>query len=329
MIKPPKYWYNKDIKLPIYIYLLYPLKILLDLIGIIRNKFIKGKSVSVPVICVGNISVGGTGKTPAVITLAKKLSAKGYNVSFISRGYPKKIVIPINVDLQKHTSNDVGDEGMLLAKIASTWVSSNRFRAAQQAKEHGANIIIMDDGFQNPTIHKDFSIITIDSKTSFGNGYTIPLGPLREMPNRALSRAQAVIIIGDQNNELIQNIKSINNRIPVFSASIKLKKDITKDYKRVIAFTGIGLPQKFFLMLEKNKLNIIEKHEFPDHHFYTEKEIQQLIARGKEINAKLVTTEKDFIKIPKKFHDNIHEICIELQFNQEEQLFDIINHCLN
>ena len=95
MIKPPKYWYNKDIKLPIYIYLLYPLKILLDLIGIIRNKFIKGKSVSVPVICVGNISVGGTGKTPAVITLAKKLSAKGYNVSFISRGYPKKIVIPI------------------------------------------------------------------------------------------------------------------------------------------------------------------------------------------------------------------------------------------
>ena len=217
LMQAPDFWYNQQITLPSVF--LRPFSWIYGLVGGIRQDSTKPWRAPIPIICVGNLVAGGQGKTPTAISIGKILNAKKKSIHFLSRGYGGSHRGPLLVDLKTHTANDVGDEPLLLSKISPTWICADRKAGIKSAYEMGAEIIVMDDGFQNPSIMKDLSVITIDGETGFGNGHLIPAGPLREGITAGLSRADATVIIGDDKLDLKELI---------LEKSLKLKKGSIK-----------------------------------------------------------------------------------------------------
>ncbi|MBR5598864.1 MAG: tetraacyldisaccharide 4'-kinase [Alphaproteobacteria bacterium] len=256
------------------------------------------------VICVGNITAGGVGKTPISIALAKKYKQEGKKVFFLTRGYKGKLK-NILVDLNKHTPAQTGDEARLLAQTAPTIISPNRKDGAKLAEKLGAEIIIMDDGFQNPSLKKDESILVFDGSYGIGNGKIIPSGPLRETLETGLKRATSVIIMGEDKTNLKSQIT-----IPCYQGTI-IPDVLELDNKNVLAFAGIGHPQKFYETLQKLGYNLIKTKDFEDHHTYTTDELNDLKKYAEENNAYLITTEKDYVKIPKEYHKDIY--CLKIK----------------
>jgi len=284
-----------------------PISWLYSAISKLRKSITKPIKVSVPVICIGNITVGGSGKTPVAIEIAKNIDdwipafagmTKG-KVHFLTRGYGGSIKTPTLVDIDKHTASEVGDEPLLLAKIAPTWVSKDRIAGALEAIKNGAEIIIMDDGLQNPTIHKDFKILVIDGEYGLGNERIFPAGPLREKK----CDVDIVIQIGNLSKKpFFPNISTVNAKI------IPEKIDV----KKVVAFAGIGRPEKFFKTLESLGVKIMKKIEFPDHYPYTKQDIEKLQQTAKSLDAELITTEKDFVRLSVK--EGIKTLPITVEF---------------
>ncbi len=290
---------------------LFPLGIVYGLVTALRLKLKTTHKVNAKIICVGNLTAGGTGKTPVCLSLAKMLQQNDKNPFFITRGYGGKdkntLVTP------SHKAMEVGDEPLLLSQQAPTVVNPNRYQAALKAINHGADIIIMDDGFQNPSLYKDISLLVIDGNYGFGNGFCIPAGPLREFISSGLKRADAAIILGEDKH----NLASILKPLPVFKG--KVVADCNKITNRnIIAFAGIGHPSKFYQSLEECGFNILQNFDFPDHHFYNEKELLQIIEIAKNKNADIYTTSKDFVKIPIKLrpHFKVLEITVEWENSQ-------------
>ena len=253
MLKAPKFWYKKNDT-----YLsnsLYPLSLLFRFGTKIRNFVSRKTSSGIPVICIGNIVVGGAGKTPVALKIGNLLKLNGYNPHFVSRGYGG--VETSNVLVKEwHSAKSVGDESLLLAEVAPTWIGQDRNKSFILAKEKGADCIIMDDGFQNPTLQKDFSIIVINGEQGFGNKRVIPSGPLRESISRGISRANLVIVIG----EIAQDVKDkIPSTVPIIHAKFQISTD-NKIYKnqKVTAFAGIAYPEKFYNSLSEQGA-ILEK----------------------------------------------------------------------
>ena len=303
--------------------LLAPLGFAYDLAGKIRFKLAKPYKASIPVICVGNLTVGGTGKTPVCIALSELLSQGIDNIFFLTRGYKGKLK-NIKSSTTFHDAKEIGDEAVLLSRFAPTIVNPNRVKGAEFAIKSGAKLIIMDDGFQNPYLDKDFSFVVIDGEQGFGNHKVLPAGMLRESVERGLKRANAVILIGEDKQNLTTIIKHYN--LPIIKAKMVLNQRATNTLiaSKLIAFAGIGRPSKFFESLKDAKLNLVETISFPDHYQYSETELEALIQKAKNIGGALITTEKDYVKIPDSLKTNIIPMPVQIVWEDKPQIVNIL-----
>ncbi|NOR61308.1 MAG: tetraacyldisaccharide 4'-kinase [Rhodobacteraceae bacterium] len=280
------------------------------------------KKLSVPVICVGNINAGGTGKTPTVIALASFLAARGVVAHVVSRGYGGTEEGPLRVDEMAHNAGEVGDEPLLMAAFAPTWVAKDRAMGAKAAIAAGAEVILLDDGFQNPALHKDLSIIVVDATVGFGNGRVLPAGPLREPVAAGLERGDAIVSIGSDKAQaaLGENWPEIS-ALPRLQAALKpLKMGMDWQGARVLAFAGIGRPEKFFRSLAHEGAEIVASHSFADHAPYSTAVLQRLLKEATQKGAQLVTTEKDAARLPASFRPQVLAFPVRLNFEDEASL---------
>ncbi len=275
------------------------------------------EQMPVPVICVGNITLGGTGKTPLAIAIARYLQANGKSPAFVSRGHGGKRRGPLQVDPQTHSFEDVGDEPLLLAKTTATFIGRDRVAAAHLAVQSGAGCLIMDDGFQNPSLKKDLSILTIDAAIGHGNGRVFPAGPLRETVAGALKRADAVVLIGDGDTPDLAGFTGL-----IFRAGLQAKNSAPAG--KLVAFAGIGRPEKFFDSLRDAGADIAQEIAFADHHPYQNKDVQNLLQWAKHNQAKLITTEKDMMRWPQKWRKELLIWPVELKFANARSLPDLL-----
>jgi tetraacyldisaccharide 4'-kinase len=239
----------------------------------------------VPVICVGNLTAGGAGKTPIVRDLARRLKRLGRNVGILSRGYGGTEQGPLKVDPARHSADLVGDEPLLLAREAPCWIARDRAAGARAMAADGLDIIVMDDGLQNPGLIKDLSIIVGDGAVGFGNGRAIPAGPLRETVRAGIRRADALIVTGDDRHGLIEEFST---EIKTLQTTVSISEGTPAG--PLLAFAGIGRPEKFRATLIEAGANIAAFQAFADHHPYSTGELTALAARARELGAELVTT---------------------------------------
>ena len=317
-MRAPRFWDGKSAGAKVLAPLLSPLAALYGIGANLSRKRQKTFRPHAKVVCVGNLTLGGTGKTPIAIALAEALLRRGAKAVFLSRGYRGRLAGPVVVDLTQHCADDVGDEPLLLARAATTIISRDRAAGAALADKLGAEIIIMDDGHQNFSLRKDFSIVVIDAKTGFGNGRLFPAGPLREPIGAGLDRANAVILVGKGNLQLAKF------EGPILAARLAPTKEGAIEGERLIAFAGIGRPEKFFDTLSEMGGLICGARSFPDHHAYSENDIRQLRASAADLNARLVTTEKDFVRIAPHQRENIQAVPIRAQFEDAKALEQLL-----
>lgn len=258
-----------------------------------------GQRAPVPVICVGNFGLGGSGKTPLALTLATMLIAHGEKPFFVSRGYGGRAHGPLRVDPAIHNAKDVGDEPLLLARIAPVIVSRDKVAGAMAAVSAGASVIVMDDGFQNPSLVKDLSIIAVDAGRGLGNGFVFPAGPLRAPLSTQLEFADAMIVIGEGAGAQAVSTSGRNRGIPVLDASLIPSPEALARLagRDVLAFAGIGDPEKFFVTLRHHGIAVSETAVFPDHHPFTAHDLLELALRALEGHLTLVTTAKDYARL--------------------------------
>jgi len=276
----------------------------------------KGYKAKIPVICVGNLVAGGAGKTPVCIWLAKHFIAKGKKVHFLCSGYGGEFTQAGKVD--SGDCKKFGDEAVLLAQTVPTWVGKDRAEIAKLAEKDGAEILIMDDGFQNPTLQKNFSIIVVDGTYGFGNGRVMPAGPLREPIDIGLKRADAIIIMGTEKAKLPKL------ELAKFSGKLNIYYDPFLQNEDVVAFCGIARPQKFYDSLAAKGLKLVDKMSFDDHHFYTEQDLKNILQRATDLQAVAVTTEKDYVKIPKQLRLMLHLVKAEAEIEEGDKLLGLI-----
>ena len=272
-----------------------------------------------PVICIGNFTAGGGGKTPTAIAVAKVLKEAGERPSFLTRGYGGKTQGPV-LAAKGQSAAEVGDETLLLAAHAPTVVSADRAAGAKLIEGTNATVIVMDDGFQNPQLAKDFSLIVVDAATGLGNGLVMPAGPLRAPLDTQMPRADALLLIGDggKTAPLAKSFEAANK--PVLKARMAPRGDARwLGILPVIGFAGIANPKKFYATLSQNGARLTGTRSFPDHHPYTERQAERLLRWAREWNAMLVTTEKDWVRLP---DDDGTELS-ELKFRSRPLLIDI------
>jgi tetraacyldisaccharide 4'-kinase len=284
----------------------------------------KGHRAAVPVVCVGNYSMGGTGKTPTVIALVKLLRAAGETPVVLSRGYGGRLAGPVRVDGETHTAADVGDEPLLLARSVPVIVSRDRVAGAGAAGKAGASVIVMDDGFQNPALRKDVSLIVIDGRRGIGNARVFPSGPLRAPLAAQLDRTDVLIVSGDGSatTDVANQVERRGGLI--LKARIVPDGDVVASLrgKRVLAFAGIGDPRRFFATLTACGIDVAVRRAFADHHPFAAAEIDQLIEEARRGSLVLVTTEKDFVRLRGIAPDtaSIRPFPVTLAFDDEAAL---------
>ena len=306
--------------------LLSPLSRLWQMGGAIKRRRTVTRQMNVPVICVGNLTVGGTGKTPVVIALAQYFRQAGLAPHIITRGFGGKLDGPVRVDPAVHSALDVGGEALLLTRAAPTWMAKDRAAAAESAEKAGADLILMDDGHQNFSLAKDYALVVIDGAWGFGSGRIMPAGPLREPIAEGLARANAVILLaGGGHLETTNWRKPVKQSgLPVIRASLETGIDAEQFAgQKVVAFAGIGRPEKFFATLENMKCNIVERRAFADHHTYTPDEIMKLVELAAINEARPVTTSKDFARLPAEARAMVSEIPVGLIFENSRTLNDV------
>ncbi len=274
---------------------------------------------SIPVICVGNIVAGGAGKTPVVLALVRYFRAQGRQVHVLTRGYGGTEVGPRAVDLARHDAARVGDEPLLLAAAAPTWVARWRPDGAVAAADMGAEILVMDDGFQNPTLAKDLSLVVVDGGYGFGNNRVMPAGPCREPPARGLARADAVVLMGEDQVGVTPQIAAAG--VPILHAHLVPGPEAALlAGKKVVGFAGIGRPAKFFATLAATGADVIETVAFPDHHPYGATEIAEMAALAASSGALLVTTAKDAVRVPAAARDCLIVLTVTLAWDEPAAL---------
>lgn len=283
--------------------LLQPIAYLIYGLRVWRQMGSRPYRAKVPVICVGNVTMGGAGKTPICMKLALLAQASGLKPFFVSRGYGGSYEGIIQVDKQKHAAALVGDEPLLLSEYAEVIIGKNKKQAIRKAVSLGAELIILDDGLQNTTIHKDISLLVIDGMQGIGNGWLFPAGPLREPLKIAEKKCDLVVIMGSD----IHNVRyELHQKFIQTSIQNKLPHGLKN--KSVIAFAGLGFPEKFFISLRALPLEIIETISYPDHYPYTVKDIEQMQKQAIKHQATLVTTAKDWVRIPEELRSDIRVI---------------------
>ena len=300
----PKFWDKNRISL--FSILLFPITLLVILTNFFRNLLIKTHKCSIPIICVGNIYLGGTGKTPLCIEIFSILKKLNKNPVFIRKKY-----------------DSFQDEAILQKKVGPIYQDKKRLNAINNAIKNKADVAILDDGFQDFSVNKNMSIICFNEKQWIGNGLVIPSGPLRESL-AALHRANCVLINGNKNTDIEKKILKNNLEIKIFYFKYKIQ-DINKlKNEKIICFAGIGNPINFFNLLENNNINILEKKSFPDHYNFSDEVLQNMINRAKEKNAILLTTEKDYYRINESYRKDIKYLKIQVEIENQKQLVEEI-----
>ena len=276
---------------------LTPFSWLYDLGAQARAVTVRPVQAELPVICVGNFTAGGAGKTPTVLALAALLEEEGISPHILTRGYGGSERGPLRVDPARHDAGTVGDEALLLARGAPTWLSRDRPAGAAAAAAAGAPLLLMDDGMQTPGLVKDICLAVVDGGAGFGNGRVLPAGPLREPLARGLSRAHALVLVGDDRRRALAALGPLD--LPVIEAALVPGEEAgTLRERPVVAFAGIGRPDKFFETLADSGCRVIARYAFADHHRYKPAEIAAIIEHAKERDAVPVTTEKDHVRLP-------------------------------
>ena len=300
----PRFWDNDQISL--YSIFLLPVSLLMQIINFVRRLMVKSHKFSIPIICVGNIYLGGTGKTPLCSELFSILKNLNKNAVFIRKKY-----------------DSFQDEINLLKQIGPVYEKSKRINALDEAIQNKFEVAVLDDGFQDFSVEKDLSIVCFNEKQWIGNGFIIPSGPLREGLS-ALTRANCVIINGKKNINIENKILKNNKLIKIFYS--KYKPQNISDFKnrKIICFAGIGNPINFFDLLKKNEINVLEQISFPDHHNYSNAELDILIKKAKENNATLLTTEKDYLRIEEKYRGNINCLKIKIEIENKNEFIEEI-----
>ncbi len=281
-----------------------------------------GVAASAPVICVGNFVVGGAGKTPTAIAVARMLQTAGERVAFLSRGYGGvRRVAPLRVDPALHGAHDVGDEPLLLARIAPCYVGADRVASAAAAIEAGANVLLMDDGLQNPALAKDLSFAVVDGDTRFGNGLCLPAGPLRAPLEAQIGFVDAIVLIGGDIDALGAVYDAAPGK-PVFRARLQPDAVVSAGLigRRVLAFAGIARPEKFFASLASIGASVVEARVFADHHAFSQLEIEALLSEASARDLIAVTTEKDHVRIARAYAREILALPVTLNFEDPRGL---------
>lgn len=326
-LTPPSFWYPPFTRQErIQSTLLLPLSWIYYGAHYLHQALGKGWKAPVPVICVGNLTVGGTGKTPTALALCALLKENGLaaNPYFISRGYGGRLNGPVRVRPARHNAADVGDEPLLLAEAAPTVVARDRKNGIAFAAAEGADLIIMDDGLQNPAVEKTLRLVVIDATCGFGNGRMLPAGPMRTRLRDGLQMADAFILIGDDTADIA---KSLPADKPLIKARFAIPKDWKPaDDKRYVGFCGIGRPDKMRESAESYGLELVGWHAFPDHHPYGEEELATLAKDAADKNARLLTTAKDAVRLPASFtrHNPVDILPVRLAWENESDLADLL-----
>ena len=303
-LKKPKFWDLKQISL--WALLLIPFAFLFQLVLLLEKFFKKPKNFSVPVICVGNIYLGGTGKTPLTLELFKIIKSIGKNPGFIKKGY-----------------DYLDDEIKMLEKIGKVYTDKSREKAINSLISSNYNVAILDDGFQDYSIKKNFSILCFNSRQLIGNGFTIPSGPLRENI-KSLKRADCVLINGEKNIKFENKINKFNKNIKIFYSKYKLLDTDGIQNKKVIALAGIGNPENFFDQLKEKNIDLIKTYSYPDHHNYSKKELKNIIDESEKNNAVIVTTEKDHSRMNEEIKLIIKCIKVDLEIENKNDFINLI-----
>lgn len=294
-MREPAFWYRPRSTKS---HLLRPLAALYGAIAA-RRMSRDGFDAGIPVLCVGNYHVGGAGKTPTVLALTRLLRALGETPVVLSRGYGGRLKGPVMVDPGRHGAAEIGDEPLMMAREVAVAVARDRVDGVALARSQGATAIVMDDGFQNPRIAKDVSLVVIDSERGLGNGRVFPAGPLRAPLQPQLARTDALVVIGDGHaaDGIAAEIAARDR--PVFRARLKPDAAAVAQLsgRRVLAFAGIGDPERFFRTLRGSQIDVVRSRPFPDHHVFSRGEIEELTAEAQRDALTLVTTEKDLARL--------------------------------
>lgn len=290
---PPFWWKRPDWR----VWLLYPAEAVYGAVARRRLAHARRERIDVPVLCVGNLTVGGAGKTPAAIALAEEAKRMRLSPGFLSRGFGGNSARPHSVDLERDSPRHVGDEPLLLAEHAPVVVTPDRAAGARLLASRGCDLVIMDDGFQSARIHMDYALLVVDGRRGVGNGHIIPAGPVRAPIVQQLSLAQAVLKIGDGDaaNRIVRMASRAGR--PVYEAHARIKDPGQFAGRRFLAFAGIGDPQKFFRTVAATGASVELVRGFPDHHFFTKEDLQQLSAAAESRGLELITTTKDAVRL--------------------------------
>lgn len=317
--KAPAFWWKPDASLAARA--LRPAAAIYRAVAHARHQSADAYVPQIPVICVGNVVAGGAGKTPAVQALTALLFDAGITQypTILLRGYGGKLSGPTTVDAHFHSYKDVGDEALLHTAAAPTIIARDRAAGVQLAQLSGADCVLMDDGLQNPSVQKSLSFLVFDAAQGIGNGLTLPAGPLRENLADALAKTDAIILLGDD--------VPFETDKPVFRARILPRAIVSLD-KPFIAFAGLGRPEKFRKTLEQVGANLIAFHAFGDHHAYKSSDIEPLIRAADEKGADLITTEKDWVRIPAALQERVQSFPVSLHFDDAPSVVHFVRERL-
>lgn len=279
------------------------------------------RRMGVPVVGVGNLTAGGAGKTPVAVAIAERLRAAGREAHLLTRGYGGAETGPLRVDPARHDAAAVGDEALLLARAAPTWLARDRGAGARAAVAGGARALVLDDGHQNPALHKDVALVVVDGGYGFGNGRCIPAGPLREPIDKGLARASALVMVGPDRTGALRHAQGL----PVLRARLAPAAGLEALAGRpVLAFAGIGRPAKFFGALEDWGLEVVARVPFPDHHAYRHAELARLLERAKRLGATPVTTAKDAVRLPAELREAVAVVETRLIWDDPARLDHVL-----
>ncbi|MBO3759045.1 tetraacyldisaccharide 4'-kinase [Ciceribacter sp. L1K22] len=314
---PPFWWTEADWRAR----LLYPISLLYGAVAGWRMRNASRNAVSVPVICVGNFTVGGAGKTPTALAIGRAASARGLKPGFLSRGYGGTLDVTTIVDPEHHRAVDTGDEPLLLAREGVTVITRRRIAGARLLVEQGVDLIIMDDGFQSNTLLADVSLVVVDSYRGIGNGHVMPGGPVRAPISTQMNRLSAILKVGDgpAADALVRRASRAGRAVHI--ASVKPRQDAGLAGARVLAFAGIADHGKFYRTLESLGATIVERRDFADHQHLGDDEIDDLLAKASAENLQLVTTAKDIVRL-RHHHGKAEELATRCKVAEIDMVFD-------
>jgi tetraacyldisaccharide 4'-kinase len=323
-MREPHFWRNYDPRsrdsAPVTRLLLTPLSLAYSWAGKRRIERATPADVGLPVICVGNLTLGGAGKTPVTAAVRGWLCARGVRAASLSRGYGGREEGPVKVEVGKQTAAEVGDEPVMLAALGEAWIAKDRVAGAKAMKAAGVQMVVMDDGHQNPTVKKALSIVVIDAAEPFGNGHVFPKGPLREPVARGLARADAIVLMGE--GETPEELKNCSK--PILRARLAPLAKLAPGH--YVAFAGIGRPERFFDGLhDMEGVELVEAVPYPDHHAFTVSDIDYLKKVASERDARLITTDKDHVRLPAEMKPIVIRASVEARFEDEAALAALLS----